>query len=347
MVAEEFPQPIQRFLNTGRSMDNDATTKCCPSSSCSLPESISRYLLQKGAPAFQGYSDADKYSAKLVLSGLLPACLAFIENHRQGCIGVPMASGLFITACETDIIWIHIHSAREQGQTLIGLAVLKVFLWSLWRLAESGEEHKDASITVGLTRLVARCMRVSDEESFNRGLLEVGADERKWQAAVILARQEYNDSSGSTWFVSPDALPRVLKCPTPKDQTLCQWMLRPEVFNAIEGWIASGAWKRSPEVARDAPSWKRLRELFLVGCKCEEMSPEVWEKETLNKAAKLRTRSYEERDGSKGYICSAEKCEMPGTMKCSACSKARYCSKECQRTHWKQTHREECKRLKK
>jgi len=177
--------------------------------------------------------------------------------------------------------------------------MVKEFLSALWCLAHRGGEHKNATIAVGLARLVSRCMRKSDEQVFDRDLLEMGADERKWQAAVVQARKEYNDGSASSWFVSADALPHAAvsnaKRPhvVPVDASM-------RGIQCDEGWIASGAWKRSPEVARNAPSLKGHWELSLIGCQCDKMSPEDWEKETPDKAAKLPTRLHEERGGSRG-----------------------------------------------
>src|SRR5947207_8858165 len=40
--------------------------------------------------------------------------------------------------------------------------------------------------------------------------------------------------------------------------------------------------------------------------------------------------------------CHLEGCTNDGTMKCSRCNTAKYCSKECQVAHWRQTHKRTC-----
>jgi len=45
-------------------------------------------------------------------------------------------------------------------------------------------------------------------------------------------------------------------------------------------------------------------------------------------------------------ICAAIDCENTGTKKCSGCLVARYCSSDCQKTHWND-HKRECKTLQK
>ena len=45
--------------------------------------------------------------------------------------------------------------------------------------------------------------------------------------------------------------------------------------------------------------------------------------------------------------CQEHRQEQEQVLKCGACKKVFYCSKECQKTHWKQGgHREECPKLK-
>lgn len=41
-------------------------------------------------------------------------------------------------------------------------------------------------------------------------------------------------------------------------------------------------------------------------------------------------------------LCEADGVEMRLLMKCSRCKRAQYCSKDCQRQHWKQGHKSEC-----
>src|SRR6266496_6695464 len=40
--------------------------------------------------------------------------------------------------------------------------------------------------------------------------------------------------------------------------------------------------------------------------------------------------------------CNLDRCTNDGTMKCGRCHTARYCSKECQIAHWRQTHKRSC-----
>lgn len=40
--------------------------------------------------------------------------------------------------------------------------------------------------------------------------------------------------------------------------------------------------------------------------------------------------------------CNLDGCTNDGTMKCSRCHTARYCSKECQIAHWRKTHKRTC-----
>ena len=42
------------------------------------------------------------------------------------------------------------------------------------------------------------------------------------------------------------------------------------------------------------------------------------------------------------YQCGAKGCEV---LKCAGCHKARYCSKDCQTLHWKNSHKDECQDL--
>lgn len=40
--------------------------------------------------------------------------------------------------------------------------------------------------------------------------------------------------------------------------------------------------------------------------------------------------------------CNASGCVTEATMKCARCEIARYCSRECQKKHWKAGHKQEC-----
>jgi hypothetical protein len=42
-------------------------------------------------------------------------------------------------------------------------------------------------------------------------------------------------------------------------------------------------------------------------------------------------------------VACCEMCAGDGAKLCARCGVARYCSKECQREHWKQSHKSECK----
>jgi len=48
-------------------------------------------------------------------------------------------------------------------------------------------------------------------------------------------------------------------------------------------------------------------------------------------------------EGGAAEICA--NCPRPGKKRCAACTIPWYCSKECQREHWKKAHRFECKVL--
>ena len=42
-------------------------------------------------------------------------------------------------------------------------------------------------------------------------------------------------------------------------------------------------------------------------------------------------------------ICCQKDCHNDGDLRCSRCKKVNYCSKECQRSDWKQ-HKKQCKK---
>uniref|UniRef100_A0A8W8KZ01 phytol kinase n=1 Tax=Magallana gigas TaxID=29159 RepID=A0A8W8KZ01_MAGGI len=46
---------------------------------------------------------------------------------------------------------------------------------------------------------------------------------------------------------------------------------------------------------------------------------------------------------NQGNICSFCGEEAPDSLKCGRCKEVYYCSKDCQREHWKEGHREQCK----
>lgn len=50
---------------------------------------------------------------------------------------------------------------------------------------------------------------------------------------------------------------------------------------------------------------------------------------------------------SKEHLCSNKDCQKKGTLNCSQCHKAYYCSSQCQRADWKTGHKEECLAFKK
>lgn len=373
MMAEEFPDKIKNFLNPAT---REATQKC-PSPACHVPMEICNYIQQQDQSSldpgpligYLHYSDADRVVTKLILCGLLPACLEYIEKHKSDKRSCPGKAGKFCeamvgTACNTDIPWTlswHMRiSLRSDlhgtSADWIGLAMLKIFLFAVRVLARpTGVHQQDPILAAHFTRLVARCLWVLDSEELDRELLQVGADEKQWREAMVVAQHQARSSSVYAWYITPDALPRVLQSLSIEDRALCQWMLRDDVFHAVQGWLASGAWKRSKEIAATAPSWARLRALLQVGCQVSSSSSgntnnmlqlnEEWHRATLEAAANLRMRSHEERDGSKGFMCSAPGCSQAGSMKCGSCHKASYCSKDCQLRHWKLAHKEECKLL--
>ena len=45
------------------------------------------------------------------------------------------------------------------------------------------------------------------------------------------------------------------------------------------------------------------------------------------------------------HICNAEGCSRPASKKCGQCKCATYCSKECQTSDWRQSHKFSCRDL--
>lgn len=46
---------------------------------------------------------------------------------------------------------------------------------------------------------------------------------------------------------------------------------------------------------------------------------------------------------NQGNVCSFCEEESPDLLKCSRCKEVYYCSRDCQRGHWREGHREDCK----
>ena len=53
-------------------------------------------------------------------------------------------------------------------------------------------------------------------------------------------------------------------------------------------------------------------------------------------------RSGHAESSQNGDRCHSDDCDNNATMACSRCQKARYCSRACQKTHWKKAHKSQC-----
>lgn len=233
----------------------------------------------------------------------------------------------------------------KSSKALVDLATLKILLSAINFIGRNdGSFARNEELLAQITRLIPRCLAHFMNAGLERDLLQLGLND--WSAAAEAATQECENPSAHK-YVSSRSLARLIEEPSSQDRLLLKWLLRQDVSNALESWFQGGAWKRDVKVAVKAPSWKRVRSLLVVGYKhsLQDDNTSSLEEETVLVAAQLLTRSMEERDGTKSYICSAQGCNGDGHMKCGRCKKANYCSKGCQMTHWKQGHKQECKQL--
>jgi hypothetical protein len=186
--------------------------------------------------------------------------------------------------------------------SLIGLALLKIGLHGIRVLSRHDGHHPDSQIVFQLTRLFARCFSLYGS-ILDIALLRMGASNAEtWETAAQKARNEYLEGGIASCMITSSALEHILARPSPEDRVLCQWILdvKQGVFVALAGWLAGGAWKRSPEVAAEALSWKILRELLFVGAQGSvgTWSSIVWKEKTYKAVSKLMKTPLEQKDGS-------------------------------------------------
>lgn len=369
MTSQVFhlPPPVAAFLDPAQ---RDASKKCGKRGSCCQPLSVLTAFLMSGTAD----TDADHKMVQLLQAGLVPACMDVIEHHNQKCNAVKIATVWLTTACNIDRVWIMLRTFKQGGfpfidsslsnhvgvgndffqsmqgtgsTMLVSLATIKILLAAIHFIGRNeGRFARNPEVMAQVTRLIARCLNDATSTILDRELLQLGLN--NWSAAAQAATQEQERDKT---YVSAKSLGRIIEKPSNQDCRLMQWLLRPDVSNALETWFQGCAWKRDVKVAVKAPSWQRVRSLLVVGYKHslimnhDERTKAPLEKETVLAAANLLTRSMEERDGTKSYICSAKGCLGDGEMKCSRCKKANYCSKACQMAHWMQGHKQECKHL--
>jgi hypothetical protein len=285
-------------------------------------------------------SEGDKHFAALLLSGLVEACCDGIDDPAFDAQSKNIIDRLIDTGITKDIPWMWIkafqrlegtpddnakwwkatapcgelsialqmHRLRNFDRSvdftsLIGLALLKIGLQGIRVLSRYGDgHHPDSQIAVHLTRLFARCFSY-DGSTLDIALLRMGASNAEtWETAAQKARNEYLQGGIASCMITSSALEHILARPSPEDRVLCQWILdvHQGVVIALTGWLAGGAWKRSPEVAAEAASWKILRELLFVGAQGSvgTWSSNVWKEKTYKAVSKLIKTPLEQKDGS-------------------------------------------------
>jgi hypothetical protein len=284
-------------------------------------------------------SEADKQFAALLLSGLIEACCDGIDDPAFDAESKNIIGWLLNTGITTDIPWMwikafqslegtpddnakwwkatapcgevsitlkmHLHKNFDRAvdlTSLIGLASLKIGLQGIRVLSRHDGHHPDSQIVFQLTRLFARCFSLYGS-TLDIALLRMGASNAEtWETAAQKARNEYVQGGIASCMITPSALEHILARPSPEDRVLCQWMMGTSqgVFVTLAGWLAGGAWRRTPEVAAKAPSWKLFRELLFVGAQGSvgTWSSNVWKEKTHQAVCKSQETPLEQRNGS-------------------------------------------------
>lgn len=342
----DIPEGVQGFLDPA--IRNDSVG--CLTALCSGPAKTFMWCCEEE----EDPGVSDQRFSQLVMSGLLQACMDTIETGEQ-CENKPVqfSSTLFTISCEKDIVWLYPTLFNERkgcSSSLVPLTNLKIALHAIRFLGRS-ERTLPEDITVSTLRLIYRTLsKYPLFDSLDAELLWTGAVEARWERAAEAARSECDASRPMSHFVHPTALENILQPPSAQDRALIRWILRTDVFAAIGGWYNSSACRRSPEVAAKAKSWRLFHELLLVGHKSTlDIETTMSFNDEINIAAKnLMAAPMEQRDGSKRpmprvyLVCAAEGCTKPSLQVCTRCKTLSYCSKGCQRKHWKSTHKHEC-----
>jgi hypothetical protein len=345
MSSTPFPPLVEKFLDPSIRHDRVG----CLTALCSGPLATTHFITDTTDRTEGG--EGDVRMANLILSGLLQACIDGIETPCN-CQNQPveLSKTLFHSGIQIDAPWQMITVARHHSSSpLIGMAMLRMTISSIRFLGRHNGRHRDDQMTIVATRILGRCLSHNSGQDYDYDLLLTGANVQKWERAADLAKEEYESGGVASTFIIPNALSRILAPLSDEDRALLRWMLRPPVFSAIGGWINAGAFKRSPEVASTSNSWRRVRELLLVGYRGStgRLSGSALDKESDKAIKKLRSSRMEQFGGSTIPMpavhlpCGAEGCKMAAEERCSRCETVAYCSKVCQKSAWK-CHKKDC-----
>eukprot|EP00550_Attheya_septentrionalis_P000063 CAMPEP_0198287470 /NCGR_PEP_ID=MMETSP1449-20131203/6271_1 /TAXON_ID=420275 /ORGANISM="Attheya septentrionalis, Strain CCMP2084" /LENGTH=416 /DNA_ID=CAMNT_0043985429 /DNA_START=99 /DNA_END=1349 /DNA_ORIENTATION=- len=169
---------------------------------------------------------------------------------------------------------------------------------------EDETDIEEQNLIMNVTRLVARCLSQIeggvDDEWLQWAAAVSIADPTQYKNAVVRAvRQEVSKKLLSTALVSdPD---RWLEPVKAQDADLVEWIARSAgIYESLAGWIVGGAWKRSADIARTAPSWRKVRELLVLGARGSsgEIKGGGFIAASLTLANELRATPQEAKDGS-------------------------------------------------
>jgi len=339
----DFPDSVEGFLDPAVRKDWVG----CLTALCSGPANTLQWMAKHDGDE----RESDQKCAQLIMSGLLQACMDAIET-ADNCVNRPanFSKALFRAACETNISWgiIMSFSDNDSSTSLVALAFLKIAIHTIRFFGRCGRKV-DNETTVAATRLFWRTLsKFPMFDTIDEELLRAGAIAARWERAAEAARSECDSGRPMSHFVHPTALEWILETPSAQDRALVRWMLRHDVFEAIGGWVNSSACRRSSEVAAKAMSWRLLRELLLVGHKSSLDPTTSYDVETKLAVKKLMTAPMEQRDGRRTpmprvyLVCAANGCNKPSDHVCTRCKTLAYCSKDCQKKHWKSIHKHEC-----
>jgi hypothetical protein len=118
----------------------------------------------------------------------------------------------------------------------MNLAYVKMAIGAIRFLGRS-ERSLDKDTTVAALRLIWRTLIIVPTfDSLDQKILWTGALESRWQRAAQSSRSECDSNRPMSHFVHPTALEYILETPSPQNQALLRWILRHDVFVAINGF---------------------------------------------------------------------------------------------------------------